>query len=144
MATGVHGMERNDDVSGPLKFRAVSTRPSPLQIRRLQPDSCENAGRGRTKPTQRLRREYQRFGGEVTRKHGWWQVTFDPDSVRRYCVHVLLHEVGHHIDLVQVRLSAANRRRREEAAEQYAVRFAKTGAHEVAGLERRAAADASS
>ena len=38
---GWRGLEKNVDVSGPLKFSAWSTAAPVLQIRRPQPDVCE-------------------------------------------------------------------------------------------------------
>jgi hypothetical protein len=61
------------------------------------------------------------------RDRGWWYAEFDLDALRRYSVHVLYHEVGHHLDWYERRWSAANLKQAEDADDEYAVRFAREG-----------------
>lgn len=52
-------------------------------------------------------------------------------ELRRFWVHVLYHEVGHHVDWYGRHFSKANRLQVEEFADQYAMRFTKTGTYEL-------------
>lgn len=50
--------------------------------------------------------------------------------------HLRYHEVGHHVDWYRRHWSKANLREVEEAADQYAVRFAKTATHVFNRLQK--------
>ncbi|MCC7061347.1 MAG: hypothetical protein IT456_00995 [Planctomycetes bacterium] len=82
---------------------------------------------GRLRPAGNLARELERFGATFVRDRGWWYAQLDPDALREYYLHVLYHEVGHHLDWYQRRWSAANMKQVEAAADQYAVRFLQSG-----------------
>ncbi len=87
---------------------------------------------GRARPTGKQAVAYTRFHGQVFRERGWWYVSFEKSDLRRYFVHVLFHEVGHHVDWYRRRWSKANRRAAEEAADQYAMRYDRHGAEVLA------------
>ncbi len=86
---------------------------------------------GRGKPTGKASQEYARFGAPPFRERGWWYVEFSMSELRRFWVHVLYHEVGHHVDWYGRHFSKANRLQVEEFADQYAMRFTKTGTYEL-------------
>lgn len=91
---------------------------------------------GREKPTGRVSKEYGRFGAPPFRERGWWYVKFSMPELRRYWVHILYHEVGHHVDWYGRHWSKANRRQVEEFADQYAMSFTKTGTNVLNRLEQ--------
>ena len=92
---------------------------------------------GRKKPRGKRIEEYLRFGASLVCERGWWCVEFGPAELRRYCIHLLYHEMGHHVDQHRGRWSCANRKQTEEVADQYAVGFLKTGAHVFHRIEER-------
>lgn len=93
---------------------------------------------GRDKPTGRMVKEYTRFGAMPFRSKGWWYAEFSPEELRRFNVHVLYHELGHHVDWYYRHWSKANRRVTEEAAEQYAMGYSKTGAEVLQRMDQKA------
>lgn len=82
---------------------------------------------GRARPTGAWARELQRFGAKVLAVRGVWYAEFEVAGLRDYCLHFLLHEVGHHVDWYRRRWSDANRKQCEGAAENYAVSFRRLG-----------------
>ncbi len=57
-------------------------------------------------------------------------------ELRRYWIHILYHEVGHHVDWYGRHWSKANLREVEEFADQYAMSFTKTGAYVLNRLNK--------
>ena len=90
---------------------------------------------GRGRPHGKVIKTFSRFGAEPFKRRGWWYVQFTEEALQRYCIHVLYHEVGHHVDWFQRAWTAANVAVSEEAAEQYAVRFMKTGAEVLSRMD---------
>ncbi|MGK0264505.1 MAG: hypothetical protein ACI8UD_003166 [Planctomycetota bacterium] len=82
---------------------------------------------GKSRPAGSGSQELERFGACILGDRGWWYAEFDLDALRRYSVHVLYHEVGHHLDWYERRWSAANLKQAEDADDEYAVRFAREG-----------------
>lgn len=82
---------------------------------------------GRSRPTGKAPQEYERFGASILLDRGWWYAEFGPQPLREYCVHILYHEVGHHLDWYTRRWSTANVKQTEDAADHYAVRFLQKG-----------------
>ncbi|MEL6713218.1 MAG: hypothetical protein AAFP86_05555, partial [Planctomycetota bacterium] len=66
-------------------------------------------------------REVERFGARAVEEEGSWWVEFDEEGLRGYWAYVLVHEIGHHVDGLRNRWSRANRRAREEFADQFAI-----------------------
>ncbi len=79
---------------------------------------------GRRRPSNSTFNDAKRFGAQIRQAGKEWVAKWDADSLRRFYVHILYHEVGHHIDWYTRHWSPANSKHLEEAAEQYA--FAKT------------------
>jgi len=75
---------------------------------------------GFQRPQQKYIKEYSSFGAVLIKQKGRWKISWNENAVRRFCVHVLFHEVGHHVDYYRRRLSRANNKSVEEFAEQYA------------------------
>lgn len=82
---------------------------------------------GNNKPTGKLVNEYARHGAELILEEGFWHVQFGLSELRRFCIQVLFHEVGHHVDWYRRHWSKANGKKVEEVADQYAMRFNKEG-----------------
>lgn len=79
---------------------------------------------GTKKPSNRIINEVSRFGATIEQKGKEWFSQWCVKSVRKFYIHILYHEVGHHVDWYFRRWSRANSKEIEEYAEQYA--FAKT------------------
>ncbi len=92
---------------------------------------------GRKRPIGRIANEYKRFGAPPFRERGWWYAEFSEADLRRFFVHVLFHEVGHHVDRFSRTWSKANVRQVEEFADQYAMQYTKTGAYVLDRLDER-------
>ena len=90
---------------------------------------------GRERPVGKVSKEFSRFGAAPFKHRGWWYAQFSGPELRRYCVHILYHEVGHHVDWYRRSWTAANVAQTEEAAEQYAVRFTEVGADVLSRYE---------
>ena len=97
-------------------------------------DGCLDLGRHR--PTGKRAQLYERFGARVQRTKGGWSVEFAEEELRRFWVHLLYHEIGHHVDWYQRQWSKANRKVTEEFADQYAVSFGPTGDTVLDGIRR--------
>ena len=90
---------------------------------------------GERTPDSRVTRYYERSSAKLLRKRGIWYAQFTIGALRRFYIERLLyHEVGHHVDWYRRHWSKANGRMAEEAAEQYAVRWAGVAAEVVAKL----------
>lgn len=83
---------------------------------------------GRTKPTAATTRYLSRFGATITATRSGYEATFTAEGMRLHALHVLLHEVGHHVDQQRQPWSKANARRAEAVAEQYAIALGPLGA----------------
>ena len=92
---------------------------------------------GRNKPPGKVANEYTRFGAPPFKQGGWWYVEFAMADLRRFWVHVLYHEVGHHVDWYDRHWSKANTKKQEEFADQYAMNFTKTGTHVLNRLNKK-------
>lgn len=76
---------------------------------------------GEKNPNATLRRVLARHGAELSVRGGEWISSWDEPGLRGFYVeHLLLHEVGHHVDWYSRNWSKANRRVLESAANQYA------------------------
>ena len=82
---------------------------------------------GRLGPIKSTVRWYERFGAELRREKGRWFFELREAELRRLYIHLLYHEVGHHVDWYRTHWSKANRKQAEEAAEQYAFHYTRTG-----------------
>ena len=81
---------------------------------------------GRRRPMARLLREYSPWTEDLVLVEERWCLRWTMDALRAfYLNHLLLHEVGHHVDWYYRRWTEANRRQTEEAADQYAVYWSK-------------------
>ena len=98
------------------KVRVIIIYPWPVDGKRLL---------GRAKPSLRQIKEYQRFNAKLIKEKGKWYVYLDGENLKKFYIECLfLHEVGHHIDWYYRHWSKANRRKREEYADQYALKTA--------------------
>ena len=79
---------------------------------------------GPKRPSNRVQKEVERFGAVVKKVGAQWIAKFTLPELRHYLIHVLYHEVGHHIDWHYRHWSKANRKQVEDFADQYA--FEKT------------------
>lgn len=85
---------------------------------------------GTNRPSNAGLNDARRFGAQVKKAGKEWVAFWTQPALRRFYLHILYHEVGHHVDWYHRHWSAANGRQLEEAAEQYA--YAKTAtAHHV-------------
>lgn len=75
---------------------------------------------GSKKPSSRAVAEYRRFGSsELTCVRGIWTLTWRLAALRAFSIHLLYHEVGHHVTRY-MRHYDASHRKTENAADQYA------------------------
>jgi len=80
---------------------------------------------GDKKPSQRLRTVLARYGAELCFENSGWSSRWNEQGLKNFYIEQLLfHEIGHHVDWCRRHWSKADRRSREEAADQYA--FSKT------------------
>ena len=79
---------------------------------------------GNKRPSNRIANEVTRFGASLEQKGKEWFSQWSIESVRKFYIHIVYHEVGHHVDWYLRHWSHANSKALEEYAEQYA--FAKT------------------
>ncbi len=75
---------------------------------------------GYRKPEQKYVKEYSSFGAVLIKQNGRWKISWNENAMRKFCIHVLFHEVGHHVDYYRRRFSPGNDKSIEEFAEQYA------------------------
>jgi hypothetical protein len=79
---------------------------------------------GAKKPARKKLREFARWGPELIRDGGEWCLRWTEDSLRLfYLQHLVLHEIGHHVDLFAGRWSKADAKQAEDRADQYAVEW---------------------
>lgn len=79
---------------------------------------------GARKPSQRKLREYSPWSPELIKDGPDWCLRWSEASLRLfYLQHLLLHEIGHHVDFFYRRWSKANDKQVEEFANQYAVEW---------------------
>ncbi len=79
---------------------------------------------GEKKPSKRKLREYAAWDPELIKDGGEWSLRWNEAQLRLfYLQHLLLHEVGHHVDYFTRHWSKANRKQVEEFADQYAVEW---------------------
>lgn len=90
-----------------------------------------------TKPSNRITKDMQRFGIELVRRGGVWQINPTLQQLRRFYIQYLLyHEVGHHVDWYFRQWSSANIREVEEFADQYALQKTATATYVFNRLEK--------
>lgn len=81
---------------------------------------------GNRRPSAGVLRQYKHWATDLIEKDGVWCLRWTKEAVRDfYFTGLLAHEVGHHCD--PNRFSRANKKRREETAEQYALRWMPNG-----------------
>jgi hypothetical protein len=79
---------------------------------------------GDRKPSKRRLRRYAPWGPELIKEGGEWCLRWSEDQLRLFYIqHLLLHEIGHHVDYFCRRWSKANKKQVEEFADQYAVEW---------------------
>ena len=77
---------------------------------------------GRRPPTKRIARDYEKFGASISNRRGSWYAKFGDAGLKRFYIeHLLLHEIGHHVDWYLRHWGKANSKAMEEAADQYAI-----------------------
>ncbi|PRQ05143.1 hypothetical protein [Enhygromyxa salina] len=92
---------------------------------------------GTKRPTQRVIREYSKWGTELFQEDERWCIRFSELGLRRFFIeHLLYHEVGHHVDWYRRHWSAANAEQCEEFANQYAMARSRTATHVFNALEK--------
>lgn len=83
---------------------------------------------GVRKPTDTILRQYAPWTTDLRRDDGQWCLAWNPDVLERYCLdHLLIHEIGHHLDWYRNGWTAANRRETEDRAASYAARWLADG-----------------
>lgn len=93
---------------------------------------------GRADPPRKWKADTSCFGATTFEERGWWYTQFELAGLRRFYVeHILFHEVGHHVDWYRRRWSAANLRKCEEFADQYAASFSRTATYVLNRLDKR-------
>ncbi|MEO1229831.1 MAG: hypothetical protein AAFZ18_13065 [Myxococcota bacterium] len=98
---------------------------------------------GAKAPQGDTRRDYERFGAQIVRRGECWYGEFSDVALRRfYLEYLLFHEIGHHLDGQRRHWSRAHRRACEEAADQYALSWAKAAAHALHRIEKARAMSA--
>lgn len=81
---------------------------------------------GSRRPSASAQKRYSRWTTDLVLEKGGWCLRWSDEALRDFYLTALLgHEVGHHRD--PARRSKANERGREEAAEQYALRWMPDG-----------------
>jgi hypothetical protein len=81
---------------------------------------------GRTRPTTQRLREFAPWTSDSKKTDGLSSWT--KESLERWCLdHLVLHEVGHHLDWYRRHWSKANHRTVEAAADSYAARWSSVG-----------------
>lgn len=92
---------------------------------------------GPKKPSKKTISEYQRFcSADLQHVGGTWLLKWQLAPLRKFCLHILYHEVGHHIDWYIHHWSKANSKKTEEAANQYAFQRAPTAKHVFDQLQK--------
>ena len=84
---------------------------------------------GRKKPSNRIINELVRFGAKLERVGKEWVSKWTLEAVRKFYIHILYHEIGHHVDWYYRDWSQANNKAVEEYAEQYAMVKTATATH---------------
>lgn len=79
--------------------------------------------------------DLRRFGVNLQRQGRGFISKWSSEAVRKFTLHVLLHEIGHHIDWYERHWSKANRKQTEEFAEQYAFLRTSVGDHVFGELD---------
>ncbi len=91
----------------------------------------------RTKPQQKFVRELQRLGIELHRRKSGFYIEPGLEQLRRFYVQSLLfHEIGHHVDWYNRHWSAANNKKREEFADQYAMQMTDVATRVINNLDK--------
>jgi len=81
---------------------------------------------GYHRPSAKVLRYYKRWTTDLKENRGTWYLKWTREAVRDfYLTGLLAHEIGHHCD--PKRPSPANKKHREETAEQYSLRWMPNG-----------------
>lgn len=79
---------------------------------------------GQGRPRSQVLNRYAPWCTDLVQHEGEWALRWERAALRRfYVMHLLFHEVGHHVDHYQRRWSKANRAQVEEYANQYAMQW---------------------
>jgi len=92
---------------------------------------------GNKQPSNQVVNELTRFGAKLERTGKDWYSQWSSESVRKFYIHVLYHEVGHHVDWYFRHWSQANTKALEEYAEQYAFAKTATATHTYNRLKKK-------
>ncbi|MEM7703600.1 MAG: hypothetical protein AAF251_16805 [Pseudomonadota bacterium] len=92
---------------------------------------------GPKRPSNAGLNDARRFGAQIERVGKNWTAFWTLPALRKFYLHILYHEVGHHVDWYYRQWSAANGRELEEAAEQYAYTKTATAQHVFNRLSKR-------
>jgi len=98
---------------------------------------------GKKRPPNSTINDAARFGAKLECKGTEWVSQWTLEAARKFCLHILYHEVGHHIDWYYRHWSKANKKATEESAEQYAFAKTATASHVFNNLEKAAGASQS-
>ena len=90
---------------------------------------------GKRRPSRSTLHQYERWTTDLRFRAGTWWLTWTPEQLRSWCLdHLLLHEVGHHLDWYRRHWSPPRSREIEAAADSYAAQWT---AHGMATTEMR-------
>jgi hypothetical protein len=90
---------------------------------------------GKRKPASKQLRAYAPWTTDLRCTDREWSLTWTPESLEDWCLnHLLLHEVGHHVDWYRNTWSAANGRQTEARADAYAAQWSMSGRTQSTGL----------
>lgn len=90
---------------------------------------------GTRKPFGQAMTDLRKFGIKLERQGKTFMSKWNRDAIRRFSIHVLYHEIGHHIDWYYRHWSKANRKQAEDYAEQYAYLRTSENEHVLSELE---------
>jgi len=89
---------------------------------------------GAKEPQGRALNQYRAWCTNLIQTEGEWALRWTEESLRRYYLeHLVLHEVGHHVDWYQRHWSKANAKQVEDFADNYAACWSASGKQEYKG-----------
>lgn len=92
---------------------------------------------GRTRPSSQRLREFAPWTDDLRQGRDGWSLVWTKESLELWCLdHLVLHEVGHHLDWYRRHWSKANHRQVEAAADSYAARWSSLGVQTFKPEER--------
>ena len=99
------------------KVRVIIFHPFPKDLR---------INFGKKKPSDKIKRFYGKWSPELNFSNDNWYLQWtEPEIKKYYLEHLLLHEIGHHLDWYRHEWSKANHKQVEDAANNYAFLRAK-------------------